>query len=594
MRVAPSASLPAHRTAYHAVTSCEAAIRTDRHASRPGARARRKLEEKRPAYIRRMSLRPIRSCTLRAPVLVMALMLLVAMRVLWLDAYPLDSDEPQHAHVAWSIAQGRVPYRDVFDNHGPLFALLYAPLMRGLGPRADILWWLRLAVIPWYVLALFATWHIARRLYRPAVADTAVLLTAWMQVFFIKSGEFRTDDPWAALWLGALALALSPRGTSMRWLLAGVCVGGALSISQKTLPLLATALLAGGCLWAASPRRFNRASICRALAFAIGCLVIPLALALWLAGLHDLAPAWRDLIDYGLAPTGGASHAWRQASYAGLLALAMAVAIARLRRRQALDGARWRAFLALHGVFYASLIWIAWPLSTPQDFLPVIPTLILSLTGWVASRQATERLGTGTGVFVVAAFAALELGIVMARAPPWRDALAGERSQLTTVLRDTDPQDSVMDAKSGAIFRPRPYYPVIESLALRRLRRGLMPDTIPAALIAHRTMVVIPDRLPPPVLTFVRHNYLPGPADVYMAGMLLPPEARMRPFVIALPGVYTLSDGVAQVALGIDGRPPAARWYLSAGPHALDTATSRSLVLSWSKAWDRGWRPTLH
>jgi hypothetical protein len=26
--------------------------------------------------------------------------------VLWLRAYPLDSGEPQHAHVAWSIGQG--------------------------------------------------------------------------------------------------------------------------------------------------------------------------------------------------------------------------------------------------------------------------------------------------------------------------------------------------------------------------------------------------------------------------------------------------------------------------------------------------------
>lgn len=540
-----------------------------------------------------MPLRRLRSCTLRASVLA-ALMLLIAMRLLWLDAYPLDSDEPQHAHVAWSLAQGLVPYRDVFDNHGPLFALLYAPLIRWLGPRADIIWWLRLAVIPWYVLALLATWRIARKLYRPAVADAAVLLAAWMQVFFIKTGEFRTDDAWAALWLGALALGVSSRGALMRWWLAGMCVGGALSISQKTLPLLATALLAGGCLWAASPGRFDRTAMGRAMAFGCGCLVLPLALTLWLAGLHDLAPAWNDLIDYGLAPSGGASHAWRQACYAGLLALAMAVAIVRLRRQQAANGTRWRVFLALHGLFYAALIWIAWPLSTPQDFLPVIPTIMLSLTGWVASRQVVQFRASGTRVVMVAALAALELALVMERAPPWRDALAGERAQLATVLRYSDPQDSVMDAKSGAIFRARPYYPVIESLALRRLRRGLMPDTIPSALIAHRTMVVIPDRLPPAVQTFVRRNYLPGPADVYMAGMRLPPGAGIHSFAIAIAGVYTLTDGTVPVASSIDGGPPAARWYLGAGSHTLDTAARHSLVLSWSKAWDRGWRPTLH
>lgn len=538
-----------------------------------------------------MPLRPARSRFLPAYALVATLVLLVAMRVLWLGAYPLDSDEPQHAHVAWSIAQGLVPYRDVFDNHGPLFALLYAPVMRWLGPRADILWWLRLAVIPWYLLSLFATWRIGRTLYRPAVADAAVLLAAWMQEFFVKTGEFRTDDAWCALWLSALALAMSSRGAVLRWLLAGLCVGGALSISQKTLPLLATALLAGGCIWAASPRRVSAAVSRRAIAFAMGGFALPLALTLWLARAHDLAPAWNDLVAYGLAPTGGASHAWRQACYAGLLAVATAVAIGCLRRRNVADAARWRAFLVLQGLFYATLIWIAWPLSTPQDFLPVIPTIILALTGLVASQPAIGSRHTGA---LVATLAVLELGLVLERAPPWHDALADERAQLATVLRYSDPQDSVMDAKSGAIFRARPYYPVIESLALRRLRRGLMPDTIPAALIAHRTMLVIPDRLPPPVLEFVRRNYLAGPADVYMAGMVVPPRAGTRSFAIALPGDYVLSDGSTPVAASIDGGPPAARGYLRAGTHSLDAPTRGPLVLSWSQAWDRGWRPRPH
>ena len=31
----------------------------------------------------------------------------------------VNTDEPQHLHVAWSVAQGLLPYRDVFDNHSP-------------------------------------------------------------------------------------------------------------------------------------------------------------------------------------------------------------------------------------------------------------------------------------------------------------------------------------------------------------------------------------------------------------------------------------------------------------------------------------------
>ena len=533
-----------------------------------------------------MPTHPPRSCARFAPVV--ALGVLLAMRLLWLGAYPLDSDEPQHAHVAWSLAQGDTPYRDVFDNHGPLFALLYAPLMHALGERADIFWWLRLAVIPWYFLAVLSTWCIARKLYPAAVADAATLLVALMQEFFIKMGQFRTDDAWAALWLVGLALALtSPRSTT-RWLLTGLSVGAALSVSQKTLPLLATALVAGGCVWLASRRALDRATAKRALAATAGGLAIPAALVFWLAMTHDLEPAWNNLVTYDMAPTGGASHAWRQACYLGLLVPVAAVAIHRMRRHERND-ARWRAFLALHGVLYALLIWVAWPLSTPQDFLPVIPTIILVSAGAVASRLAADAPGARVGRLVTGVLVVLELGVLAQRAPPWRDALAGEHERLATVLRITDPADTVMDAKSGAIFRPRPYYPVIESLALRRLRWHRMDDTIPAALIAHRTMVVIPDRLPPADLAFVRRNYLPGPAGVHIGGLRLP--SGTTSFEIAVPGEYTASDGTHPVAVSIDGQPLSQQWDLAAGLHTLAVHAAAPLVLSWSQAWERGWRP---
>ncbi|HEV2621927.1 MAG TPA: glycosyltransferase family 39 protein [Frateuria sp.] len=536
-----------------------------------------------------MPARLTRSCVAFAPAL--ALVLLLALRVLWLGAYSLDSDEPQHAHVAWSIAQGAVPYRDVFDNHGPLFALIYAPLMHGLGERADILWWLRLAVVPWYALAIVATWRIARSLYRPGVADAAVLLAALMQVFFLRTGQFRTDDAWTALWLVALALVLPSGRSAARWLLAGVGVGAALSISQKTLPLVGTALLSAGCVWMASRRKLARPVVERAVACLAGCVAVPAGLVLWLGSMHDLLPAWRDLVLYGLASTGGTSHAWRQAVYVGLLLPVLALATYRLRNID--EGpARWRTFLALHGALYAALIWLAWPLSTPQDFLPVIPTVMLVTTGALASRIAADPSSPHRGGIVVAALVLLELGILVRHAPPWRDALAGERAELATVLRSTDPGDTVMDAKSGAVFRPRPYYPVMESLALRRLRHGKMPDTIAQALVAHRTMVVVPDRLPPADLAFVKRNYLPGPADVYVAGKSLPAGA--QPFAIAVPGRYTLSDGRHPIAMGIDGSRPADQWNLAAGTHKLSGTASQALVLSWSKAWDRGWRPRLH
>src|SRR5512147_515592 len=71
-----------------------------------------------------------------AAVLVIAIAVL---RVVYLAHFRIDSDEPQHLHVAWAWANGLLPYRDVFDNHAPLFHVLCAPLVRLFGERPDVI-----------------------------------------------------------------------------------------------------------------------------------------------------------------------------------------------------------------------------------------------------------------------------------------------------------------------------------------------------------------------------------------------------------------------------------------------------------------------
>src|SRR5437016_8331101 len=94
-----------------------------------------------------------------------------------------DSDEPQHLHVVWAWTHGLVQYRDVFDNHMPLFHLLCAPLVRALGERADIVPVMRLAMIPAYTLVLWCTYRLGRRLYSPRAGWWAAVFTAWLPPF---------------------------------------------------------------------------------------------------------------------------------------------------------------------------------------------------------------------------------------------------------------------------------------------------------------------------------------------------------------------------------------------------------------------------
>src|SRR6266849_5429986 len=79
---------------------------------------------------------------------------LLLLQVTYLFRYHVNMDELQHLHVVWGWAHGRLQYRDVFDNHAPLFHLLCTPLFLAFGERPEVLYLMRLAMIPFYILAL--------------------------------------------------------------------------------------------------------------------------------------------------------------------------------------------------------------------------------------------------------------------------------------------------------------------------------------------------------------------------------------------------------------------------------------------------------
>src|SRR5256885_5708525 len=88
----------------------------------------------------------------------------VAMRALAFFHYRFDSDEPQHLHVAWGWTTGLLQYRDVFDNHAPLFHMLTAPLLRAVGERTTVLFFMRAPMLIFWAIVLGGTYVIARRL----------------------------------------------------------------------------------------------------------------------------------------------------------------------------------------------------------------------------------------------------------------------------------------------------------------------------------------------------------------------------------------------------------------------------------------------
>lgn len=194
--------------------------------------------------------------------------------------YRFDSDEPQHLHVAWAWTAGLLPYRDVFDNHAPLFHIVSAPLLALLGERAGILLWMRAAMLPLFAVVLVCTYRLGSRFDSRRVGLWAMVLLSLFPPFFLKSLEYRNDNLWTALWMVAIVVATAGPPTPRRTFAVGLLVGTMLVVSIKTVGL-ALALAAAVVV----TRRVTWKS---AAAGAAGVVVLPISAAAFFAA----AGAW--------------------------------------------------------------------------------------------------------------------------------------------------------------------------------------------------------------------------------------------------------------------------------------------------------------
>src|SRR5947207_493565 len=170
--------------------------------------------------------------------------LMIVLKLINTTTYRFDSDESQHTHVIWAWARGFVQYRDVFDNHMPLFQIMFAPIFGVIGDRATILYWMRFILLPMYFVAAWCTYRIGELLFSRRAGVWAVILAGLYSKYHFISLEFRTDNLWAPLWLLCVLTLISGSLTAPRALKAGLLLGFCFSVSMKSV-LLLVALLVG-------------------------------------------------------------------------------------------------------------------------------------------------------------------------------------------------------------------------------------------------------------------------------------------------------------------------------------------------------------
>ncbi|HKB79418.1 MAG TPA: glycosyltransferase family 39 protein, partial [Thermoanaerobaculia bacterium] len=226
-------------------------------------------------------------------------MLSIALRAVAFFRYRFDSDEPQHLHVAWGWTVGLLQYRDVFDNHAPLFHILTAPVLSWVGERPDVLLFMRIPMLLLWAAVLLSTYVLGRRLYSKRIGIWSAVLLGLFPTFFLKSLEYRTDNLWSATWMLALVALTGGPLTVVRLFVTGFFIGCALATSLKTILLLLTiAVSAAVTWWFTSPRVPPKRALPLGTAFLIGTAIVPGAVAGWFAAHGALANLWYCTVQF--------------------------------------------------------------------------------------------------------------------------------------------------------------------------------------------------------------------------------------------------------------------------------------------------------
>ncbi len=211
-----------------------------------------------------------------------------------------DPDELEHAHAAWCVFKGMIPYKDFFEHHTPFYYYALSPFFQWFhvdlsfeSARHFLIFGRGLSVVL-AILAVLLIIPIGRLLEDRNVGLWAGLLLAVQPFFFQKTVEIRPDVLALPFFLGSLGFLLRglARTTDLAkrslwsFLAGGLCLGAAILCTQKMLFAL-PGLLAGLGIWAlfAGTKLGLGSRILAAMAFLLG-LCVPTTLTWAAFALH--------------------------------------------------------------------------------------------------------------------------------------------------------------------------------------------------------------------------------------------------------------------------------------------------------------------
>ncbi len=529
---------------------------------------------------------------------------LLALKVWCILRYRFDSDEPQHLHVVWGWTRGLVQYRDLFDNHMPLFQMLCAPLLGLMGEHARDLYWMRGLMLPLYFVSLWATYRIGEKIFSRRVGIWSAVLLAGYSNYHLCTTEFRTDDLWAALWLLGLLFLVSGPFEIRRALVSGLIFGLCFGVSMKTTLMfltIVTATVMAASVMGWSKLGLHRREIAKSVAAFLGAMVIVPAIIFAFFAAKGIWPQMR----YCVFEHNFVAHRTSLRTPLHLLILPVALPLLVYGTRKVFrnwlrsPGAFRQLFLLFAAGAYILLLHSLWGHITRQDYLPFYPLIALiagaALCAIPSFRLTPKAFASGASRISVPAFAAIFI-LAFSLGPhiPRTNGAAREIQIVREVLRITKPDDYVLDRKGEAVFRRRPVYYVLEGLTRERINRHLMVDDTVQRCVETRTCVVVTgSHFLKPDQHFINGNYLSGHGRIRVAGYLLPPAVNAEvEFNVAIPADYVLIAPEGKVSGLLDDTAYDQARFLAAGKHHFRlTSPAQRLAIVWAPAVERKFSP---
>jgi len=498
----------------------------------------------------------------------------------------LDPDESQHLHVAWLIAEGRVPYADFWEHHMPALPWALSPLTRWFAERPSIYIAAR-AIMALTTAATLGVVYVLGARLGPAVGAIAVILLA-VQVRFLQHGiQVRPDVPALLTWLVTVLMLVRWRERARTgWLwAAGLALGFTAALTPKAAFLGLGAVL----VVLASPA--DAAPILPRILGRLACLAggCAVPLAVLLAGLvvagggvalqafvQDVVVANLRFPDFIKQTAVGA-----EGIGFGLLGLA---GVAMTFRREG-----WRALRhPLHGPLLIPAAVLAGILLLPRTpavysytWLPVLAIgsiyagqALLAVVAW--ARSEGRARSTVILVVVLAAGLIVPLVVVGVLTFPRNRQNEAQFLLMRRELAQACPGEAVLDGRALAVFRPTAFrYPSLVRGLRTWIEQGVIsPESLVDDLQRARAPAGVFDsrlQIAGPVSAFIARHYVRQPDGFLVAGaeITVPAGAGEADVDLLRGGIYELAvtPGLRVTIDGAVAAPPQIR--LNEGRHRL-------------------------